>query len=127
MLILRSVKLLQIAEADAFDVAADAAFGEGQCHPRFKMMNDLGRNGGMFRQEVIQSVRPSHHQCLEPSRAAAIILLQTAGIDEQSLTKIAVNGRLALGLCQQPQAVEVVALDAAEVILSLWLDRSGRS
>src|SRR5882724_12034964 len=88
------------------------------------MMDDSARNSGMFRQEVIQAVGPGHHQCLEPSRAAAIALPQAARIDEQSLTKIGVNGRLPFGQRREPQTIEVVALDAAEVILGLRIDHS---
>ncbi len=87
-------------------------------------MNDLGRDLGMLRQEVIQSVGPGHHQRLEPRRAAAVILLQAAGIDEQSLPQVAVNRRLAFRLRQHPQAVEVVALDAAEVVLGLRINHA---
>ena len=55
---------------------------------------------------------------------ARYLRLQAARIDEQSLAKIAVNRRLSLRLRQQPQAVEVVALDAAEVILRLRVDHA---
>src|SRR5580704_8160516 len=105
------VKLPKLADVDAFNVAADAAFGEGQRHPRFKAMNDPRRNGGVFRQEIVQSVRPSQHQRLEPRGTLAEFLAQAARIDEQSLTQIAVESRLALRLCQHSQALEVVAFD----------------
>ncbi len=54
----------------------------------------------------------------------AIFLPQAARIDEQPPTKIAVNGRLAFGLRREPKTVEVVVLDAREVVFRLGVDHS---
>jgi hypothetical protein len=120
--ILRPVKFLQIAEADAFNVSTDAAFGEGQGHPRFKLMDDFRRDTRMLEQKIIQPVRPRQHQCPQPRGAGEVALLQAVRVDEQPLAQITVNGGLALCLRQHSQAVEVVTLDAAEVVLGLGVD-----
>ena len=96
------VELPKLRQVDAFDIAADAAFGEGQRHPGFETMDHFRGNGGMLRQEVIQSVRPSRHQCLEPGRAAQESSAQSARVDEQPLTKVAQDGRFAFRLRQHP-------------------------
>jgi hypothetical protein len=103
------VKIAKLAEVDTFDVASNAAFGKGQCHPRFEAMDDLGQSPGMLRQEIIQAVRPSHHQGLEPRWALAITTAQAIAIDKHSLTKITVYGRLAFGLRQHSETAQVVA------------------
>src|ERR1700704_768229 len=100
MMIMCAVKLLQLAKIESIDVPADAAFGKGQCHPRFIVQNHAWAYRGMLREKVIQSVGPGHHQRLEPCRTAAIAALQAGRVDEQSLTKIAVDGFLAFGLRQ---------------------------
>src|ERR1700730_635021 len=92
------VELPKLRQVDAFDIAADAAFGEGQRHPGLETMDDFRRNGGVLRPEVIYSVRPSHHQCLEPGRALQKSSAQSARVDEQSLTKVAKDGRFAFRL-----------------------------
>ncbi len=119
---LPGVEFPKLKCVDAFNIAANAAFSKRQRHPRLEATDDLRRNGGMFRQKVIQSVRPSHHQRLEPRRALAKSLPQAARIDEQTLSKIAEYGCLAFGLRQHPQADEVVPLDAGEVVLGLRID-----
>src|ERR1700693_5943288 len=75
-----TVELLQLAQVDAFDVAANAALGKGQRHPGLVLLDDSGCNRGMRRQEIVQAVGPGLHECLEPRRTAAIALPQSTRI-----------------------------------------------
>ena len=54
----RRVEFPQLAEIDAFDIAADAAFGERQRHPRFEVMDDLRRDARDVSTES-NSIRPT--------------------------------------------------------------------
>src|SRR6202012_934058 len=64
------------------------------------------------------------HERLEPRGRAAVLLLQAAGVDKQALAQVAVNGGFAIRLCQPPESIEIVALDAIEVVLRLRVDRA---
>ena len=42
-----AVEVFEFDEVDSFDVAADAAFGEGEHHPGFEVLDDFGFYFGM--------------------------------------------------------------------------------
>jgi hypothetical protein len=84
-----------------------------------EVMDDLGGHTSMFREVVIQAVRPGNHQRFEPSRRAAILLPQPIGVDEQSFAQIAVDGCFTFRLRQPPQTVEIIAFDPIEIVFGL--------
>jgi hypothetical protein len=57
-----AVEGLQLAQRDPLDVAADAALGEAQRHPRLEPGDDLRLHGGMGGQVEVQPVGPGVHQ-----------------------------------------------------------------
>jgi hypothetical protein len=76
----------------------------------------------MPRQVEVQAIRPRIHQRCEPRRAACVERLQGIRVDEQLHAKVTIDLALTLGLCQPPQGVDEVRLDAVEVILGLRID-----
>ena len=57
-----AVEGLELGQVDAFDVAADAAFGEGQGHPRLEVLNDARLYSGVFVEIEVQAVGEGVHQ-----------------------------------------------------------------
>ena len=70
------VESLELVEVDPLDVAADAAFGEAQRHPRLEAGDRARMHVGMRGKEVVEAVRPGVHQLPHRHRAARIIGLQ---------------------------------------------------
>ena len=119
-----SVKRRELVEIDAFDVPADAAFAERERHPRLELRDDPGLHVRMLVQVEIQAVGPRVHQPLEPFRARRVPCPHRVGVDEQLHAQVLVDPRLALGFRQPPHRVQVVGLDAIEVVLSLRVDQA---
>ena len=69
----------------------------------------------------VQSVGEGIHESLEPGRAAAVLRPQGVGVDEQPHAEIGVDRRRALGFRQAAERIQVVGLDAVEVVLGLGI------
>ena len=110
---------MQLAKIHSFDIAANAAFGEGQRHPGFKSVDDTGRDLGMHVKIVIEAVGEGIHQGLQPLGAFLVLSLHVDRIDEQLHAQVAKQLRLTLCLCQATHRVNIVCLDAVKIVLSL--------
>ncbi len=55
------VERLKIGEVHALDIAADASFAEGECHPGLESRDDPRFHFGVLRDVVIQAVGESVH------------------------------------------------------------------
>ena len=71
----------ELLKIGALDVAADAAFGEGERHPGLEAGEDARADLRMGREIVVQAGRPGVHQRAQPGGAAAIIGLELDRID----------------------------------------------
>nr|GEU28199.1 hypothetical protein [Tanacetum cinerariifolium] len=118
------VQVFQLLEVDGFDVAADAALAEGQRHPRLEPRDQVGLDLRMRGQVIVQAIGKRHHQLLEPRRALPVLGLQEFGIDEQLHAQVAVQLGLAFHFRQAAHGIDVVALDAAEIILGLRIHQA---
>src|ERR1700688_2529786 len=119
-----AVEGFKIAQRYALDVAADTAFAEAQDHPRLETSDDARRDRWMQCQVIVETIGPGLHQLFEHDRRVGIARLEIDWIDEQFLTQVAVDRALALGLGQAPQSVQVVGLDALEIVLGLRVDQA---
>ena len=116
---LLTVKRFELAQVDAFDVAADAAFAEAQRHPRFEL-RDHARLHVRVRGEIeIQALGPRIHQRLQPRRAVVVLRLHVRRIDEQLHPQVAIDFALAFRFGQAALRVDEVGLDAVEVVFGL--------
>ena len=119
----------KLAEVHGFDIAADAAFGEAQRHPRLEAPDHPRLHPGVLVEVVIQAVGKRVHELPQPRGAGRVFLLQLHGVDEELHAQVLVDLRLSLGLGQAPHGVDVVGLDPIEVILGLRVlhaeDRAG--
>ena len=114
-----AVEGLQICQIHFLDIAADAAFGEAQRHPRLEAFDDSGLRFGVLGQVEVQPVGKGIHELLQPRGTGGVLLLQLHRVDEELHAQILVNERLALRLRQTPHGVEVVGFDAIEIVLGL--------
>ena len=78
----------------------------------------------MLIKEEVQPVRPRIHQGFEPRRTARVLCPQRVGIDEQLHAEVLIDRRFAFGLGQPPHRVDVVRLDAIEIVLGLRVDHA---
>jgi hypothetical protein len=106
-------------QVDLFDIAADASLGEAQGHPRLESPDDPRLHLGVLVEVEIQAVGKRVHELSQPRRASRVVLLQLRRVDEQLRAQVLVDLRLPLGLRQAPHGVDVVRLDAIEVVLGL--------
>ena len=67
----------------------------------------------------IEPVGKGVHERPEPRRAGGVLLLQLDGVYEELHAQILVEGAFALGLRQAAHGVDVVGLDAVEVVFGL--------
>src|SRR5207302_1163287 len=114
-----AIKRLELDETHPLDVAANAPFAEAERHPRLELRDDARLHLGMVVQIEVQAVRPAVHQRLEPLWAGRVLRLQAIGIDEQLHTQVAIDLSLSLGFGKPAHRVDVVRLDAIEVVLGL--------
>ncbi len=119
-----AVERLELVEIDLLDVAANAAFGEAQRHPRFEMRNDPRLHGGMRGEVVVEAVRERVHQLLQRGRARRVLLLEYVGIDVELHPQVLVDSAFAFGLGQPAHRVDVVGLDAVEIVFGLRVLRA---
>ena len=92
---------------------------EAQRHPRLEFLDHSRLHFRMLVEVVVQPVGERVHQRLQPRRTLRVLLLQRFGIDEQLHPQVLVDFGLALGLRQPSHRVDVVRLDAIEVVLGL--------
>ena len=118
------VKRLELGRRHTLDIAADAALGKGERHPRLEMSQNLGMNRGVIGQIRVQPRRPGPHQRLHARRAGAEELLQMRRIDEQPLAQILPQRAFALGLGQPAQIDQIIALDPRKIVLGLRIDHA---
>ena len=76
----------------------------------------------MLVQVEVEAVGPGVHQRLQPLRTGGVLRLHAVGVDEELHPQVAVDRGLALGLRQAAHRVDVVRLDAIEVVLGLRVD-----
>ena len=93
-----AIKMGEVLQVDILDVAADAAFGEGERHPGLEMLQHLRVGLGMRGEIEIQAVGPGGHQRLQPGGALRVTRLQVGWIDIEPGTQILHQGFFALGL-----------------------------
>ncbi len=113
------VERLELIEVHALDVAADAPFGERQRHPRLEPLDDPRRQRRVGVEKVIQAAGPGVHQLFQPVGARLVLRSHIVGIDEQLHSQVPVHLGLAFGFCQAAHGVEIVRLDAIEVVFGL--------
>jgi hypothetical protein len=70
-------------------------------------------------QVIVQPVRPGVHHRLEPARRARVDLFERIRIVDQPIPQIAINRAFSLRLGRASQRIEVVGLDAIEVVFRL--------
>src|ERR1700739_70964 len=118
------VKSPQLLYVDLFNVAADAAFGKRQSHPRLEARKHFGLRLRVLGEVEVDSVRPCIHQAFEPCGACSVVAPEICRIDKQAMAEILPDGALALCLGGASEGGEVIRLDAGEVILTLRVDHS---
>jgi len=118
-----AVEGFQGAQRHALDVAADTALAETQHHPRLETLDDPRRDRRVLRQVKVEAIGPGLHQLLEHDRRVRITRFEIRRIDKQPLAQVTVDRTLAVGLGQAPQGVQVVGLNAPEVVLGLRVDQ----
>jgi hypothetical protein len=121
---LLAVELLQGLEIDRFDVAADAAFAEGERHPRLEMRDQLGLDLGMRVQVEVQAIGKGHHQLLEPGRAGRVPGLHGGRRDEHLHAQVAPDFGLAFDFGQAPERIDVIEFDPPEIVLRLRIQQA---
>ena len=78
-----------------------------------------GFTSGCFAEVIVQAVGERVHQRLQPGRACGVLLLQLGGIDEELHAQILIDLGFAFGLGQAAHGVDVVGLDAIEIVFGL--------
>ena len=114
-----AVERLELIEVHPLDVAADAALGERERHPRLEVLDHSWGDVGMRRDVVVEPISVRVHQLLEPLGALGVERLERVGIDEELHAQILVDLRFALRLGEPAHRVDVVRFDAIEVVLGL--------
>ncbi len=117
-----AVEGFELREVHALDVAADAAFGERERHPRLEPFDHLRGDRRVRIQVVVQAVGPRPHQLLQPVGARVELRLHVVGIDEELHPQVAVDLLFAFRLGEPSDRIEVVRLDAVEIVLGLRVD-----
>ena len=84
-----------------------------------KCVMTRGFTSGCLYEVVVQAVGEGVHQLLQPCGARGVLLLQVGGIDEELHAQVLVDFGFAFGLRQAAHGVDVVGLDAIEVVFGL--------
>ena len=119
-----AVERCELIEVHALDVAADAAFRERKRHPRFKSLDNPRFQLRMLVEIEVQSIRERVHQRLQPCGARCILRLHRGGVNEEFHAQVLVDFGFALGLRQTSHGVDVVCLDAIEIVFGLCVLRT---
>jgi hypothetical protein len=109
----------KLVEVHGFDIAADAAFGEAQRHPRLESPDDARLHLGVLVEVEIQAIGKCVHELAQPRGAGRVVLLHLRRVDEELHAQVLVDFRLAFGFGEAPHGVDVVRLDAIEVVFGL--------
>ena len=112
------------AEIDALDIAADAAFGKAERHPRFETGDDARFHCGVRGEIIVQRIGPGGGQRLQPGGACGILRLQFCRIDEQLHAQIAPDGAFAFGFGEAALRVDEVGFDPVEIVFGLGVDHA---
>ena len=80
-------------------------------HPRLHL--------GVLIEEVVQAVGERVHQFSQPGRTRPVLRAQRVGIDEQLHPQILIHRGLPFRLGKPAQCIQVIRLDAIEVIFGL--------
>ena len=118
------VESLQFGQIDPLDIAADAAFGEGECHPRLEAGDRLRPHLGMGGEIVIEAIRPGIHQPLQPVGAGGVSRLEVCRIHVEAGAQVGPDRLLALGLGGAAERGQIVGLDPIEVVFGLGVDHA---
>ena len=120
-----AVERLKLVQTDdAFDVAADAAFGEREGHPGFKVFDDFWFHFGVLKEVVVEAIGEGIHEGLEGGGTGCVLLLQDCGIDEEFHAQILPDFGFAFGFGETAHGIDVVGFDAIEVVFGLGVDGS---
>src|SRR6476469_1767847 len=96
--LLTRIEGLEVGGVDPLDVAADAAFGEAERHPRLEMLQHLGMYLRVGREEVVEAVCPSIHQRLHLRWALRVIGLKLRLADVEPGAQVLPDRLFAVGL-----------------------------
>ena len=117
-----AIESREIIQVDAFNVTADAAFGEGESHPGLEVLDEARFHFVLFRKIEVHCVGEGIHNRLQPRRACVELALECVRVDEQFHPQILENPGFAFGFRQSTHGVQVVCFDAIEVVFSLGVD-----
>src|SRR5262249_11188967 len=123
-LLILFVEVRELVERDAFDVAADAAFGKRKRHPRLETLEDARLHFRMRLKKIIEPIGPRVHQMLEPIGARGVFRTHVFGRDEEAHTQVAPDLLLTVGLRKAPLRQQIVLFDAIEVVFRLRVDET---
>ena len=120
--LLARVKRLELRQRHRLDIAANAAFGKAQRHPRFELRDDSGVHLRVIGEVLVEPRGPALHQRAQPRRALGILHFEIGRIDPQPLAQVRPDRAFAIGLGAAAKARQVIHLDPVEVILGLGID-----
>ena len=120
----RTVESAKVSCADAFNVPTDASFAECKRHPRFEPGDHARFHRRVRCQIEVQTVGEPVHETLQPLRAGPVQSLHRVGMDEEFHPKVLVNRRFPLCFGQAAHRIDVVGLDAIEIVLRLGVDHA---
>src|SRR5262245_12446608 len=78
----------------------------------------------MFQKVVVEAVGEGVHELLQPWWARCVLFPQRVGLNEKLHAQILVDFGLALRLSQPTHRVDVVGLDAIEIVFGLGIHRA---
>ena len=119
---LSRVEAFQLFQVDPLDVAADAAFGEAERHPRLEPGQHPRLHLRVRGEEVIEAVRPGIHQPAHWRGAAHIVGLQLIVADIEPRSKVLPNGLFAVRLGGAAEIGQIIGFDPWEVVFRLSID-----
>ena len=120
----RTVEGFEVFERNRFDVAADAAFGEGEGHPRLEMRDQFRTHAGVRVKVEIEAVGKGVHERAEPRGAGGVVGAEFDGVDEELHAQVAVEFFFTFDLGEAAEGVDVVEFDAVEVVFGLGVEQA---
>ena len=118
------VERLEALDRDALDVAANGSFREAERHPRLEVRDDARLHLRVRVQIVVQSIGPRVHERPQPRGARRVLRPERVRIDEELLAQVLIDRALAFGFGKPAERVDVIRLDAIEVVLGLRVHHS---
>src|SRR5215469_6556225 len=119
-----AIKRLELVYVNFFDVAANAALGEGKSHPGLEVLDHPWFYFRVLQKVVVEAVGESVHKLLQPGGALRVLFLQRVGLDEKLHAQVLIDFRLAICLSQSAHGIDVVGLDAIEIVFGLGINRA---